>query len=332
MTPIWKHLPASWAHALAGVGVEITSEIFGQEAVASWDPLTFQGITFPNRIGLAGGADKDGQHVLAWQRLGAGFVEIGTVTPRPQNPNPGKIMDRDWLRQNLWNKMGFPSAGASEVSCNLAKDLQDIQIPVLVNLGKNRDTSAEKAFEDYASVLNRFKSLAQGFVINVSSPNTVGLRGLQSADSLRPLCEGLKRLAGEKILLVKLSPDQSDGDFKASLESAAAAGVSGFVLTNTTLHRPEGCPFPTEGGLSGSDLKPLAEAKLTQAIEFLGPRRKNFLLVSVGGITAAEDVKTRLAMGADLVEAYSALVFRGPRFFQEVAQKSIRQDLVSSLH
>lgn len=318
MTPVWKYLPASTAHALSGAGVEWAAAFFGHDEVSSWNPFSFRGLTFPNRMGLAGGVDKEGDHLLAWQKLGAGFVEIGTVTPRPQGPNPGRIMDRDWERGNLWNKMGFPSAGMSEVAARLATLRADLEIPVFVNLGKNRVTSAEAAKDDYLEVQRAFVTLADGFVVNVSSPNTQGLRGLQSAAALKPLVEPVVRAARGKPVWVKLSPDQELREFQESLEAAASVGVAGFVLTNTTLSRPEGCPFPPEGGLSGRDLKPLAESRLREAVRLLGTTRRDFALVSVGGIESMDDVRKRLELGADLMEVYSALVFQGPRFFQHL--------------
>lgn len=321
MTPLWRYLPVSTAHALAGVGVEFTAAFFGQDKPAVWNPFEWKGLKFPNRLGLAGGVDKEGDHLIAWQKLGAGFVEVGTVTPLPQTPNPGKIMDRDWDRQNLWNKMGFPSLGAFEVAVNLKAVDQEVQIPILLNLGKNRNTDAENAQQDYLSVLRSFKNLADAFVVNVSSPNTQGLRGLQAGQYLRPLLESLVKEAADCPVLVKLSPDQSLEEFKDSMNAACEAGVSGFVLTNTTLSRPPNCPFPPEGGLSGQDLKSLSESRLREAVQFLGSMRRNFLLVSVGGISSMDDVKLRLQLGADLMEVYSSLVFHGPRFFQGL-QKS----------
>lgn len=318
MSPLWRYVPASLAHSLSGAGVELAAAFFGQDEPATWNPFSAQGLVFPNRVGLAGGADKEGDHLLAWQKLGAGFVEVGTVTPFPQEPNPGRIVDRDWERGNLWNKMGFPSAGMNEVAANLATARAELRIPVFVNLGKNRATPAESAKDDYLRVQSRFLKLADGFVVNVSSPNTQGLRGLQSAAFLRPLVEPVVRQAGAKPVWVKLSPDQDEREFRESLTAAAEAGVAGFVLTNTTLHRPEGCPFPPEGGLSGRDLKPLSEARLRDAVRMLGSSRRDFVIVSVGGIENVDDVKRRLDLGADLLEVYSALVFQGPRFFQRL--------------
>ena len=113
MIPVWKFLPPRLAHALAPLGLEVAASLFGKEQSPEWNPLAWKGMHFPNRLGLAGGTDKNAEYLLSWQSLGAGFAEIGTVTPLPQNANPGKIMDRDWPKKNLWNKMGFPNEAAS---------------------------------------------------------------------------------------------------------------------------------------------------------------------------------------------------------------------------
>lgn len=321
MMPLWKYLPASVAHDLAPIGLRITAELFGKSEASVWHGLDWRGLHFPNRMGIAGGVDKDAEQCLDWQKLGAGFCEVGTITPLAQEPNPGKIMDRDWEHGNLWNKMGFPSEGMGVVAVNLERQLPKMQIPVFANIGRNRETSDSLATRDYEEVLLKMAPLVSGFVVNVSSPNTKGLRSLQTASSLGPMCERLVTLAGKKPVLVKLSPDQSATEMQESLDAAATAGVSGFVLTNTTLSRPNGSPFPAEGGLSGEDLRALSELKLKSAVQLLGTRKRDFLLISAGGISSIDDVKKRLDLGADLLEVYSALVFKGPRFFQSLKKE-----------
>lgn len=325
MIPVWRFLPPALAHALAPSGLSCVAAFYGRDFETdegrNWLPFSWRGLHFPNRFGLAGGADKDAERLLDWQSLGAGFVEIGTITPRPQKGNPGKVMDRDWEARNLWNKMGFPSQGAHEVRINLESHRDEVRIPILVNIGKNRETSPEMAVQDYLSGIESFKQLADTFVVNISSPNTQGLRLLQNPESLRPLCEAVVKAAGEIPVLVKLSPDQSEAEFKESLDVAASAGVAGFVLTNTTLSRPQGCPFPPEGGLSGHGLKSLSESRLRDAVRLLGSERSRFLLVSVGGISNVDDAKRRLDLGADLLELYSALIFEGPRLFQKLREE-----------
>lgn len=313
---MWRFLPASWAHQLAPLGVHLAAEFSKNRDVAVWNPLNWHGLRFPNRLGLAGGVDKNGDSILDWQALGAGFLEIGTVTPLPQAPNPGRILDRDWESKNVWNKMGFPNAGASEVSFNLKAGSPDLRIPVLVNIGKNRWTPNEEALADYLDVVSSFPS-AGAFVINVSSPNTPGLRALQGGDTLGPLCKAVVLAAGERPVLVKLSPDLQEKELKSAIERCLAAGVLGFVLTNTTTTRPAQCSFPQEGGLAGKDLQALSKRALKWAREEI-PQDKDILLISVGGVLDYDQFVERLDMGANLVEVYSALIFNGPFFFRRM--------------
>lgn len=313
---IWRYLPAAWAHELAPIGLHFYSQFFGSEKPREWNPLTWRGLTFPNRIGIAGGVDKNAENLLEWQSLGAGFLEIGTVTPMPQEPNPGKIMDRDWERQIVWNKMGFPNLGGKEIAHNYEKVRSELQVPVLINIGKNRTTSNAEALQDYRALVRQFP-YAQAFVINVSSPNTTDLRNLQSREYLGPLCFALTHAAVPRPVLVKLSPDMNEVQFKECIEAALENGIAGFILTNTTLSRSKDSPFPSEGGVSGKDLEPLSLQALKWARSIIG-QQKNILLISVGGIMTYEQINQRLALGADLVEVYSAIIFRGPRFFAQM--------------
>ncbi len=318
--PLWKFLPAGLAHRLAPLGLSFYASRMPDE-VPQWKALKWKNLFFPNRLGIAGGVDKNAEFLPKWQKLGVGFVEVGTVTPYSQSANKGKVLDRDWNHKNLWNKMGFPNHGADEIYFNLLRDKREMKIPVFVNIGKNRTRANDEAEVDYIYLVDRFKELADAFVINVSSPNTQGLRNLQSPEFLQTLLKKLTPLAGGKPLLVKLSPDMSEEDFREVLLACADAGAAGFILTNTTLSRPAGNSFPKEGGLSGKDLATLSKKHLVRAIEILGARRSEFLLISVGGVMSADDVKERLELGADLVQTYSGLVFEGPRFFRETAAR-----------
>lgn len=297
--------------------------IHGQKTPA-WRSFTWRDMTFKNPLGIAGGVDKNGEHLNDWWRLGCGFVEVGTVTPRPQNPNRGKILDRDLKHQSMWNRMGFPSHGADEVFYNLSYYGPYYRTPIFVNIGKNRETPNDEAVNDYLHLIDKFRPMADVFVVNISSPNTQGLRDLQNK-------ENLSRLVGmvmQKVshyqptpVLVKLSPDMPAEVLAETVLHCHELGVDGFVLTNTTLSRHEGCPYPPEGGLSGAPLKNLSEQALRTAMDALGAKRQGKLIVSVGGVMSPEDVHQRLRMGADLVQIYSALIFHGPGFFHEVARQ-----------
>lgn len=318
----WLWLPPQLAHDLSGYGLRCVA-LFSNKTPPAWRSFVWRGLVFKNRLGLAGGVDKNADNLSAWWTFGAGFVEVGTVTPRPQEANPGKIMDRHMPSLSLWNRMGFPSEGADEVLANLRAS-KPCHGPVFVNIGKNRDTANENAAEDYLTLIHQFAGTADGFVVNISSPNTKGLRDLQQRETLREFLRPLVGAARERStpILIKLSPDLSSEALTDAIEASVEAGIDGFVLTNTTLHRPEGLPFPPEGGLSGAPLKNLSVDALKTALNVLGPRREGKLIISVGGVMTAEDVFERLSLGADLVEIYSALIFHGPWFFNKVASEA----------
>lgn len=318
MSPFWKFMPTRVAHELAVVGLRIYADLFGQDDLSKWQSFDWKGLHFPNRLGVAGGVDKDAEEMLSFQKIGTGFVEVGTITPYPQNPNPGKIMSRDWTAGNLWNKMGFPSSGANEVAINLMHARQDVQIPIFVNIGKNRNTPNEKAANDYVQCIEKLKPYADAFVVNISSPNTKGLRDLQSRESLEPLLSKVVSSSGKIPVLLKLSPDMTREQLETAVLTAADCKVSGLILTNTTTFRPANSSFPVEGGLSGKSLAEKSKLALKSSIEILKERRKEMLIVSVGGVSTAEDVKERLALGADLVQIYSAMVFKGPGIFRKI--------------
>lgn len=317
MIPFWRWLPAQWAHDLAPLGVHLWSDLYPVLS-SQWNPLEWKGLKFQNRLGLAGGVDKNADLLHAWPRLGFGFIEIGTVTPLPQEPNPGRIMDRDWNQRLLWNRMGFPSDGMNEVAARIHTSAP-IGHPLFINVGKNRQTPNERAIEDYQIATHRLAPLGDAIVVNVSSPNTTGLRDLQDKRMLRSLVEGVVAVSFGKPVLVKFSPDEEETSLRESLRTASEAGAVGFILTNTTLRRPTPSPFPEIGGVSGEFLKPFSRKALQIAVDHFrsGPRP---LLVSVGGILTPNEVKERLDLGADLVQVYSALVFGGPGFPGQVSE------------
>lgn len=317
----WLLLPPQWAHDLGPFGLKLFS-LFQNKPIPAWKSFTWNNLVFKNPLGLAGGVDKNAESLKEWWRLGVGFAEVGTVTPLPQEPNPGKIMDRDSDRLAIWNKMGFPGDGADEVFYNLRAYGEHKPTPIFVNIGKNRQTAAEFAVNDYVYLVDRLRTQADAFVVNISSPNTKGLRDFQNkhalANLLEPILEQAKKGVAKPVLL-KLSPDLDNEPLESALLTALQIGIDGFVLTNTTLARPSGIDFPEEGGLSGAPLKSLATEILRKSLNILGERRKGKLIISVGGVMSPEDVFERLQIGADLVEIYTALIFEGPSFFRDVA-------------
>lgn len=317
----WLWIPPDWAHTLSPYVLPLIAQLYGQQT-PRWKALSWRGLEFANPLGIAGGVDKNATQVKQWWQLGCGFVEVGTVTPRPQGPNPGRIMDRDLALGALWNKMGFPSAGAEKVLKNLKK-LPPHHTPVLVNIGKNRETPLEQAVHDYLKCIQQLHSESDAFVINISSPNTQGLRDLQKRENLQSLLSPCLEL-GEKLnknILLKLSPDLEPEELARVLTDCSELGIRGFILTNTTLARPKNCHFPNEGGLSGKPLASLSKQALNVAVQTLGNAREKHLLISAGGVMSPEDVHERLQLGADLVQIYSALIFHGPQFFHDVARR-----------
>lgn len=312
----WLWLPAQQAHDWAPSLINLYST-FSPRKNCEWKSFSWRGLQFKNRLGIAGGVDKDGLAYKAWSKLGAGFVEVGTITPKPQGPNPGMTVDRDVSRLALWNKLGFPSRGSEFVKTKL----KDKSVPLFINVGKNRETPLDQAGRDYAELVRTFTGIADSFVINISSPNTQDLRNLQGRAYLSGLLKQVSDARTDKTpLVLKLSPDLSENELEEILSTSFDCGIDGWILTNTTRERPSGISFSKEGGLSGSPLGVQSKRILANAMKILGPRRDGKLVVSVGGVMTAGDVRERLDMGADLVQVYSALIFSGPGFFGDVAR------------
>ena len=269
------------------------------------------GLSFPNPLGLAAGMDKDARALGAWWALGFGFVEVGTLTPRPQPGNPRPRLFRLVEDQALINRMGFNNRGAQEAARRLRCFLgRGLPLPVGINLGKNWDTPLERVAEDYLEALKRLEPYGDYFVLNVSSPNTPGLRTLQEGPLLDELLARL-RPATAKPLLLKVAPDLSLEALDQVLELVLKHRLEGLVAVNTTLDR-QGLRSPLAkevGGLSG---KPLAQ----RSLEVLRHIRSagGLEVISVGGVFSIEDIWERLMAGASLVQVYTGLVYEGPLF------------------
>jgi dihydroorotate dehydrogenase len=281
------------------------------------------GLRFRNPLGLAAGCDKDARAVRGFAALGFGHVEVGTITPRPQPGNPRPRLFRLQEDGGLVNRLGFNGGGAEAAAQRLA-DLRASGGPgcVLgVNLGKNKLTPKEDALDDYRVALGMVHAHGDYFVVNVSSPNTPGLRDLQGETELASLVEGVvaeeARLAAEaghapKPVLVKLAPDLSEEGLLAALDAGAGAGAAGFLATNTTLSRPATLASrhaAEAGGLSGRPLLPRSLAVVQRACEHLEGRLP---VVGLGGIACAADARRFLDAGASLVQLYSGFVYGGP--------------------
>jgi dihydroorotate dehydrogenase len=282
-------------------------------------PVKAFGLTFQNPVGLAAGYDKDGVAIRGLAALGFGHVEVGTVTPKPQPGNPKPRVFRLVEDEAVINRMGFPGRGLEYVGRQLTAVGGQRSVVVGVNLGKNKDTPLDDAANDYNELMRRFMFPADYLTINISSPNTVGLRRLQGRAMLEQLLGAIKKeresialgRGGNAPILVKLSPDLTDEELEDAIGVILAQGMDGVIATNTTLAR-EGLRSRLReeaGGLSGSPLRGRSEAVLSQVVRLVNGR---IPVVSVGGISNPDDANKRLALGASLVQVYTGLVYRGP--------------------
>jgi dihydroorotate dehydrogenase len=309
--PLIFLLPPETAHGLAGALLRAGGRRGGAGAA---DPVLRQslwGLEFPNPLGLAAGMDKGEVLAPAWFRLGFGWVEIGTVTPRPQPGNERPRLFRLVPNRAIVNRMGFNNAGAEAVAARLRR-LPALPGPVCINVGRNKETPNERAAEDYVAAFRALAPYAQLASINVSSPNTPGLRALQSAlgELVGEVVKARDALPRRVPVLVKLSPDEPDERLVEMARAAQAAGADGIIATNTTVHRDAVRSHPRaaeQGGLSGA---PLRERAL-QVCRLLY-RSVSIPIVGVGGIFTAQDAYERIRAGASLVQVYTALVFEGP--------------------
>jgi dihydroorotate dehydrogenase len=291
------------------------------------------GLRFPSPLGLAAGCDKNGIAVPAFAALGFGHVEVGTVTPAPQPGNPRPRVWRLRADAALVNAMGFPGDGAARVAAHLARWRAlgargaVPALPIGANLGKNKATPIDRAWEDYARAFETLYRHADYFVANISSPNTVGLRDLHAEELLVDLGRALDARARTlappgtvpKPLLLKLSPDLTPDQLDGTLAAARAGGWSGLVLGNTTVGR-EGLRDPNQtrpGGVSGRPMLPRT-VELVRALRRDMPR--DWTLVAVGGVMDAADAWLLLRAGADLVQAYTGFVYGGPAFAGQVSR------------
>jgi dihydroorotate dehydrogenase len=284
------------------------------------------GFTFSSPLGVAAGLDKNAEHFEELGALGFGFVEIGTVTPRPQTSNPPPIIARIPRDHALLNRMGFPNLGADAAAARLRARFGETIVGA--NIGKNRDTDVDAAASDYRTVARLVASHADYVVLNVSSPNTPGLRDLESVAKLRPLIQAVQEeldgLGSRLPLLVKISPDMSDEDVDAVADLALELGLSGIVATNTTVRRDtlmtsaskvSQLAWAEGGGVSGAPLKARSLAVLRRLRARVGDR---VVLISAGGIESADDVWERVLAGATLVQAYTGFVYGGPAWPRKV--------------
>jgi len=289
------------------------------------DPVEVMGLRFANRVGLAAGLDKNADHLDALGALGFGFVEVGTVTPRPQTGNPRPRLFRLPERDAIINRMGFNNAGVDHLVANVRRSHYDGVIGI--NIGKNLTTPVEQAVDDYLTCLERVHGVAHYVTVNISSPNTPGLRDLQFGEHLdallgrlREAATRLDRAANRRVpLAVKIAPDMDDEAIALVAESLVGNGIDAVVATNTTISREAvaGLPHADEaGGLSGVPVRTLSDHVVTA----LRAHLPGMPIIGVGGIDSGEAALAKREAGADLVQLYSGFVYRGPALIGECAR------------
>lgn len=289
------------------------------DRLAPHDPVlanTVWGVRFPGPLGLAAGFDKDGHGLAAWGALGFGYAEVGTVTAQPQPGNPKPRLFRLPQDRALLNRMGFNNHGAAALARALRGHAADV--PIGVNIGKTKTTPAERAVADYAESARLVGPLASYLVVNVSSPNTPGLRDLQAVSSLRPILAAVRDATSTPVL-VKIAPDLSDADIDEIADLAVELGLAGIVATNTTVAR-DGLRTPGvaalgAGGVSGA---PVAARSLEVLRRLYGRVGDRLVLISVGGIETADDAWERIISGATLLQGYTGFIYGGGLWAKQI--------------
>lgn len=279
------------------------------------------GLSFANPLGLAAGMDKDARAINAWNALGFGFAELGTVTPRPQPGNPRPRMWRLPADRALINRLGFPSAGIASVAPRIARARgRNLRLRLALNLGPNKDTPAEQVAQDYATLTRQAAPLADFLVINVSSPNTPGLRDFQAPERIRAIIDAIRMTTTARLppILLKIAPDLPAPMIDDLCDAAVALELAGIVATNTTLQRAAvGVASELQGGLSGAPLGSLARAVIAQVYRRGAGR---LAIIGVGGVATAADAYAHIRAGASLVELYTGLIYQGPGAVRAIKQ------------
>ncbi|GAA5068425.1 dihydroorotate dehydrogenase [Thermocatellispora tengchongensis] len=324
---------AEEAHHLALGALRVLSAVpparrLAYRLLAPHDPIlrvTAFGVHFPGPFGLAAGFDKDARCVPALGALGFGHVEVGTVTAHAQPGNPRPRLFRLIRERAIINRMGFNNAGAPAAARRLRRP-RGVPVVVGVNIGKTKVVPEAEAVADYVASAKELAPLADYLVVNVSSPNTPGLRDLQAVELLRPLLESVRQVTEGTTrrtpLLVKIAPDLADADIDAVADLALELGLDGIIATNTTITRPPGVEVREAGGLSGRPLKERSIEVLRRLRARVGDR---LTLVSVGGVEDVDDVWERLLAGATLVQGYTGMIYEGPLWASRIHRQLARR-------
>lgn len=326
LRPLLFSLPAETAHDLSLSSLRALDKLHLSGLIAptvASTPVEVMGLRFPNPVGLAAGLDKDARYLDGLAALGFGFIEVGTVTPKAQPGNPKPRMFRLSSKQAIINRMGFNNDGVQALARRVA--LANFDGVLGINIGKNKTTSEDEALSDYVQCLRNVYSLASYVTVNISSPNTPGLRNLQREDQLKHLLAGLKREHSalhrqhQKYvpLTVKIAPDMDDETAVNTASIIKEEGIDGVIVSNTTVERAAvvGEKHAQEqGGLSGVPVRDDADRVLKAVADAVGG---SVAIVGVGGINSGEDAARKIHLGADLVQIYTGFIYQGPKLIAD---------------
>lgn len=311
------------AHCVAVNGLDVMGKVMPSPNLHT-SPVQVLGLNFPNKVGLAAGFDKNGQHIQGIGKLGFGHIEVGTITPRAQAGNPKPRLFRLEAHHAIINRMGFNNDGVDALVENVKNRNYDGILGI--NIGKNKDTPNEQALDDYVACLEKVYPLADYIAVNISSPNTAGLRDLQHEDALKNLVEGLLKARaqyvpehGHKPILVKIAPDMDDATVANTAAVLGQAGIDGIIATNTTISREAVSTHQhgaETGGLSGAPVTQRA----TEVIGIIRQTLPDMPIIGVGGIMSVADAQAKLDAGANLVQIYTGFIYQGPDLVKDLMQ------------
>ena len=324
ITKIFHFLPEEIAHHLALTGLRITYStgilkvLLGKKFKEKEIPdNSFAERAYENKLGIAAGLDKDGEYIDCLSALGVGFIEVGTVTPRQQSGNPKPRLFRNRKDKSLLNRLGFNNKGVEALVENLKK--RKSTIPIGVSIGKNFDTPNDEAYKDYLFCMEKVYEHSSYIAINISSPNTKGLRELSDDQFLRELLglikdkqNKLSESFGHVPVFIKISPDEEPEDLEKICKSVLHYGIDGIIASNTTIIHNNKNGY---GGLSGSPLKNKANEKLSFIKKIVGDKVS---IIASGGVMSAPDYLEKINAGADLVQIYTGFIFEGPKLIQDI--------------
>ena len=318
----FQKLDPEFAHELVVAGLKAARILGLLRAPKPKNSYPVMGLNFENLLGMAAGFDKNGQLIRELHALGFGHVEIGTVTPRAQPGNPKPRLFRLPKNRALINRMGFNNEGADVVAERI-RTLRNsgVPLPVIgINIGKNKDTSAQDAASDYELAATKLAPLADYLVINVSSPNTAGLRDLQQVDALRPILTAVLKVSGSTPVLLKIAPDLATSDIEAVTALVNELNLAGMVATNTTISRANLIAEANTGELGGLS-GPMLQERALEVLDLISAGlAKDKTVISVGGVFTRSDLQQRIDRGADLVQGYTGFVYGGPAWAKSLTR------------